>query len=68
VPLRAVPPHLSPLCAAPEDTVVDAWNSVLEAVPPLRRISAEHLMAGYDAADPGPDPSWRAYIHARYGL
>jgi hypothetical protein len=65
--LRAVPPQLRPLCAQPEDTVIDAWNSTLVDVPRLRRVTAEQLIAGYDAAT-GVDPTWREYIRARYGL
>lgn len=65
--LRAVPSELRPLCAHPTDTVIDIWNSVLDGVPPLRRVTAETLIAGYDSAT-GVDPAWRDYIRARYGL
>ena len=65
--LRAVPPQLRPLCSQEGDTVIDAWNAILDDVPPLRRVTAEELVAGYDSAD-GVDSAWREYIRARYGL
>ncbi len=65
--LRAVPPDLRPLCSHAGDTVVDAWNAILDGVPPLRRITAEQLMAGYDAV-PRIAPDWRNYILDRYGV
>jgi len=65
--LRAVPPQLRPLCSKPTDTVVDAWNAIVDGVPPLRRLTAEQLIVGYDDAE-GVDPAWRAYVRDRYGL
>jgi len=65
--LRAVPRQLRPLCSNPDDTVIDAWNSVLAGVPAMRRVTAEQLIAGYDAAG-GVDSVWREYIRDRYGL
>ena len=59
--------QLRPLCSQKTDTVLDAWNATLDDAPPLRRVTAEQLIAGYDAAD-GVDPAWRAYIRARYGV
>jgi hypothetical protein len=65
--LRAVPPQLRPLMTRPESTVIDTWNSIVDGVPPLCRITAEKLLAAYDST-PATDPTWRQYITARYGL
>ena len=65
--LRAVPRDLRPLCGGDRDTVIDAWNAVLDDVPRLRRVTAEQLMAGYDAST-GVDLDWREYIRDRYGV
>ncbi len=65
--LAAVPPQLRPLMSRTDGTLVDTWNTVLAAVPPLRHLAVEQLMAAIDDAPP-IDPGWRDYVHERYGV
>jgi len=65
--LKELPKELEPLRQKKEDTVIGAWNSVIEGVPKLGRITAEKLLAAYDAT-PATDPTWRQYIRDRYGM
>lgn len=65
--LNELPKELEPLRKSKDDTVIDAWNSVLEGVLPLRRITAEELLDAYDATQ-AVDPAWRQYLCDRYGM
>lgn len=62
--LKAVPPDLRQLGCK---DVLEAWNSVLHGVPPMRAIEAERLMAAYDASA-GVDAGWRGYVRQRYRI
>ncbi len=65
--LRKLPRNLTCLCPDQDATVIDAWNAFLDCTPPLRRITAEQLIAGYDNVT-DIDSEWREYIRFRYGL
>ena len=65
--LASVPPHLQSLTSATTDTLIEAWNTGLSGVPPLRHFTVEQILAGMDAAGP-IDAAWRAYVRERYGL
>ena len=68
--LQEIPEELARLKTSTAATVIDAWNAVLDGVPPLRSVTAEQLIAGYDADDVVDvvDATWREYIRARYAL
>jgi len=65
--LRKRPRNLKSLCSDQDGNVIDAWNAILDQAPPLRRITAEQLMVGYENAT-RIDSAWRDYIRERYGL
>ncbi len=58
------PPELGVLGA----TVIEAWNTILGGVPPLRHVAVEDMIdvVRRDGWADGHD--WLAYLHSRYGL
>lgn len=49
------------------NNVVQAWNELLEEVPPLRKVSVEHLVSSTGKLSP-EHRKWREYIESRYGV
>ena len=65
--LHRVPPQLRPLVGGQRDGIVEAWNTVLQGVPPLRRWTVEQLM-GRASKIEGIDLGWRNYLRERYDV
>lgn len=65
--LLKVPPRLRSLIPPGRSSVIDAWNAVLQGVPPMRHYTAEQLMVGVHRAG-GMDVAWRNYLRERYDV
>ena len=65
--LHRVPPQLRPLVGGKRGRIVEAWNGVLQGVPPLRHWTVEQLMAGAGKVE-RIDLGWRNYLRERYDV
>ncbi|GAG37290.1 unnamed protein product [marine sediment metagenome] len=65
--LHKVPPPLRSLVPAQGGGIIDAWNAVLDGVPPMRHHTVEQLMERVDKSD-GVDLGWRNYLRERYDV
>ena len=65
--LLRCPPYLKPLIQKTKGNVIDAWNAVAPAAPPVRHITIEEIM---EAADKvlAKENAWRYYVKERYGV
>lgn len=65
--LSKVRDYQKPLLPTDSGTVVDAWNSILQGVPRMEHRTVSELIQWYEQGQDF-DPSWRAYLKARYGV
>ena len=65
--LVKVPPRLRSLIPPGRTDIIEAWNAVLQGVPPMRHYTAEQLMVGLHRAG-GMDVAWRNYLRERYDV
>jgi len=65
--LHKIPPRLRPLLPTQGGGIIDAWNAVLESVPPMRHHTVEQLMQRVNKSD-GVDLGWRNYLRERYDV
>lgn len=61
------PSYLKPLTKGGKGTILDAWNSVLSGVTPIRNVTVEEIMKEADVVLSKKDP-WRVYLTKRYGI
>jgi len=62
-----VPQQLGSLTEGKGDGLINAWNAVLQGVPPLRHWTVERLMAPVNRVE-GIDIGWRNYLRERYDV
>jgi len=65
--LHRIPRQLRSLLPAGRTSIIDAWNAVLQGVPPMRHHTVEQLMAGVGKSK-AVDPAWRNYLRERYDV
>ena len=65
--LHTIPPSLRSLATHEHWDIIDAWNSVLEGVPKMRKWAVEQLMARVNKLD-NLDLGWRNYLRERYDV
>jgi hypothetical protein len=65
--LNKVPQQLDSLTEGKGDCLINAWNAVVQGVPPLRHWTVEQLMAPVHRVE-GIDIGWRNYLRERYDV
>ena len=66
--LLMCPPWLKSLVpGGTKSTILDAWNAVTPAIPPVRHVTIQQIMEAVDLTLP-QGHGWRLYIRERYGV
>jgi len=65
--VHKISPYLRLLVHGEGKSIVDAWNTVMKDVPPMRHWTVEQLMARVNEIE-GIDLGWRNYLRERYDV